>query len=306
MNVDLLEIFQSALGAGLIRDVSSQLGESELSTRSALQCAAPALMSGLMQRVVSPGGAAEVFRQVTDSEIDAGAAGKFPGLLASRDTLESLLRLGQSLDQKVFGARTAAVTHALAESSGVRTSSALTILSLTAPILFGLLKKHARNNDLDATALAVLLLHQQHAVGTSGLDHRVAGALGFGSVAEMLAALPSTPSGASSAKAVRRVSERSWLPWSAAAAVGVFGVLFLVNQTAEQQDLPHGAVKIAEMQPRDSAQAHESRKTSAEEPDPQTGVEDSREAARDRTRAVRDMEPSPAQAEEQVTERDSR
>jgi hypothetical protein len=214
------------------------------------------------------------------------------------------LKQGQSIDQKVFGPRTSAVTHALAESSGIRISSAFAILSLTAPLLFGLLKKHALNNDLDAESLATLLLRQHQSVGTSGLDHRVAGALGFGSVAEMLATLPLNASAALvSAKhghglPARRVSERSWLPWSAAAAVAIFGVMFLVNRTAEQQDLPHGAVKIAEV---DSAPPVSPERTERSAPVAQPEVKaaagdepDSREAARDRTRSSRGDEDAPA------------
>jgi Bacterial protein of unknown function (DUF937) len=299
MNVDLLEIFQSTLDKSFVRELSTQLGETELSTHAALRCAGPLLVTGLMQRVTTPGGASEVFRQITDGQIDPGAAGKLQGVLASRDTRESLLRLGQSLDQKVFGARTAAVTHALAESSGLRTSSARTVLSLTAPVLFGLLKKHATNNDLDATTLGILLLRQQHSVGISGLDHRVAGALGFGSVAEMLAALPGTPSVLrSSEKSVQRMSERPWLPWGAAAAIGIFGVVFLVNRTAEQQELPRGAVKIAEVTPA-QMEAPRAERTQARETlvEPASGAAgdsaaplDSRESARDRTRVSRSFE----------------
>jgi hypothetical protein len=298
MNVDLLEIFHSSLDQSFVRELSAQLGESELSTRTALRCAGPVLMTGLMQRVTTPGGASEVFRQITDGQVDAGAAGKFPGMLASLDTRESLLKLGQALDRKVFGARTAAVTHALAESSGLRTSSARTVLSLTAPILFGLLKKHVSNNDLDAGTLGILLLRQRQSVGTSGLDHRVAGALGFGSVSEMLAALPSNPSVLQpSGNSVQRVSERPWLPWSAAAAISIFGVVFLVNRTAEQQELPRGAVKIAEVTP-ESAKAERPRMQEALVP-PADAVAaapvdpvDSRESARERTRVTRGLDES--------------
>ena len=299
MNVDLLEVFQSTLDKRFVRELSAQLGESELSTHTALRCAGPVLVTGLMQRVTTPGGASEVFRQITDGQIDPGAAGKLQGLLASRDTRESLLRLGQTLDQKVFGARTAAVTHALAESSGLRTSSARTVLSLTAPVLFGLLKKHTSNNDLDAATLGILLLRQQHSVGTSGLDHRIAGALGFGSVAEMLAALPGNPSVLQTEKSVQRMSERPWLPWSAAAAIGIFGVVFLVNRTAEQQDLPRGAVKIAEVTPAQIEAPRAERAQSREaliEPLNAVSVGDSadpldsRESARERTRVNRTFE----------------
>ena len=304
MNVDFLEILQSAMGAGFVREVSAQLGESELAMHTAVRCAGPTLISGLMQRAATPGGASEIYRQVTDPQIDATTVAKFPRLIANQDSLESLLRLGEGLDHRIFGARTAAVTHALAESSGVRTSSALTILSLTAPILFGLLKKHTDNNGLDASSLGELLLRQQHTVGRSGLDHRVAGAMGYGSVAEMLAMLPERPSSPGrAAKKAPRVSERPWLPWSAAAAIAIFGVVFLVNRTAEQQELPRGAVKVAEMDAaapaaRPVRQSAPATNVSAAGDAAVSDPDDQREFARDRARASREAEQPPGDSPE--------
>jgi hypothetical protein len=291
MNVDFLEILESTQGPGFIRDLSAQLGESELAMWMAVRSAGPALLSGLMQRVATPGGASEIYRQVTHSDIDAGAAGKFAGTLAKGDTLESLLRLGQALDRQVFGARSAAITHALADSSGIRTSSALAVLSMTAPLLFGLLKKHASGYQLDAAGLGELLLHQQQAVGRSGLDHRLAGALGFGSLSEMLATLPDRPTLAGPCKPTMRVSERSWLPWSAAAAISILGVVFLVSRTSEQQELPRGAVKIAELD-----MAAPTARSVAQQGDDAVNrmaeTSDTRELARERTRADRDSQPA--------------
>src|SRR5262245_40532465 len=245
MNLDLLEIFNSTLGSPLIHQLSARFGETEESTRSAVRAVGPTLLAGLMQKVATPNGVAEIFRQVTDDRIDPGTAGKLPGLFANRGTLESLLHTGESLSGLLFGGRTGSVTNAVAESSGVRPNSAMALLSLGAPLLFGMLKKYVANNDLDAPALASLLQRQQRSLERSGLDNRIAGALGFGSVPELLSALPVAGVAAPTAKAPAPKRNGAWLPWAAAAGVAVLGLLFFVNRTADHQETPKGAVQVA-------------------------------------------------------------
>lgn len=249
MNFDLLEIFNSTLGSPFIGHASAQLGESEDTTRTAIRSIGPTLLTGLMQRAATPASSAEIFRDVTDPQIDAGIAARLPGLLANRGSLESLQGLGESLSGLLFGGRTGSVTNAIAAVSGVRPNSAMMLLSIGAPLLFGIVKKYVANNDLDAAALSSLLLRQQRSVERSGLDNRIAGALGFGSVSELLASLPVAGAAATAVPevAVKRPSDRTWLPWAMAAGIAVFGFLFFVNHTADNQEMPRGAVQVAEV-----------------------------------------------------------
>lgn len=248
MNFDLLEIYNSVLGGPAIRHASAHLGESDDATRAAVRCAGPALLAGLMQRAAAPNGPAAMFRCITDSRIDTGAAARLGTVFDNRGSLESLLGTGESLTGMLFGARTGSVTNAVADVSGVRPNSAMMLLSLAAPLLFGILKKYVANNDLDAAALHALLLRQQNSLERNGLDRRVAGALGFGSMPELLSSLHSAASTSAAPKSPAhiRTREGTWMPWATAAAIAVFGAVFFVNRTAEHQETPPGAVQVAE------------------------------------------------------------
>jgi outer membrane protein OmpA-like peptidoglycan-associated protein len=197
-----------------------------------------------MQRLAAPGGASEIFRTATSDAVDPFLAGKFAGMFSNRGALGSLLSGGESLSGMVFGPRTAAVSNAIADTSGMRPGSALTLLSVGAPLLFGMLKKLIANNDLDASALASLIARQKGSLERSGLDDRIAGALGVGSLSALLGSLPGPAAAATPAQKVR---DKPWLPWAIAAGIAVFGVLFFVNRTAEHQEAPDGAVQIAEV-----------------------------------------------------------
>ncbi|HEY6642528.1 OmpA family protein [Povalibacter sp.] len=252
MNPDLLDMFHSVLGGPLIRQAAAYLGESEDTTRTAVRAVAPTLLAGLVQRAASPAGVSEVFRLVTGDSVDPGIASKLAGMLANRGVLSSLLGSGHSLSSMLFGSQTSAVSSAIAEVSGMRPSSAMTLLSLGAPVLLGMLKKLVAGNDLDAVALASLLTRQKSSLERSGLDDRIAGALGFDSLGALLRSLPARGAAVPPvASPVRETRDKAWLPWAIAAGIAVFGALFFVNRTSEYQEMPGGAVQVAEV-PADS------------------------------------------------------
>lgn len=243
MNPNVLDMFNATLGGPLMRQVSSYLGESEDSTRTALRSTGPALLAGMIQRAASPSGVGELFRAVTADSVDPGIAGKLAGMFANRGTLGSLLGSGESLSGLLLGPRTADVSNAVADVSGVRPNSAMTLLSLGAPLLLGMLRKFVANNDLDAPALASLIARQKDSLLRHGLDDRIVGALGIGS----LAALPGAAAAVPAVKPEQNTRDKPWLPWAIAAGIAVFGVLFFVSRTAEHQDAPGGAVQVAEV-----------------------------------------------------------
>lgn len=242
--MDILEIFNASVGGPVVSQLGVLLGEPEVQTRAAARSVGPALVVGLLQQLSGTAGPSGVFQRITDPAIDASVAARLPTLLSDRSNLESLLQQGESLTGFLLGVRSGSVAHAIADSSGVRLPTAAKLLSLGAPLIFGILKKYIGHNDLDASAFAALLRRQGRTLGRSTIDDKLAGALGFGSVPELLGSL--TARSAVRAPAPKPV-ERAWLPWASAAAIAVVGMLFFVNRTAEHQETPTGAVQIAEI-----------------------------------------------------------
>lgn len=239
MNFDILELLKSALGGPLTRQASAYFGETEHSTHLALRAIEPTLLAGLMLQAATPAGAAEIFRNVTDARVDTGIVGKLPGYFGNRGNLESLLDTGESLADTVLGSRAGSVTNEVSQASGVMPDSALALISMAAPLLFGVIKKYVIQNNLDAAGLRALLLKQRRSLEGSGLDERMISALGFGSRADLLGAIPlagmtQTDSPVPIVR-MKSAQSRTWLPWAIAAGVAALGMLFFVNRTAERQ-----------------------------------------------------------------------
>jgi outer membrane protein OmpA-like peptidoglycan-associated protein len=270
--MDILEIFNASVAGPVVRQLGMLFSEPEVQTRAAARSIGPALMAGLLQQLSGAAGPSGVFRRITDPAIDAGVAARLQTLLADRGNLELLLQQGESLSGFLLGVRSGSVAHAIADSSGLRLPSAVKLLSLGAPLMFGILKKYIGNNDLDASALATLLQRQGRTLARSTIDDRLAGALGFGSVPELLGSLTTRP--AARATPPKPV-ERAWMPWAAAAAIAVVGMLFFVNRTAEYQETPTGAVQVAEIpQDDDSLRAASAARVYFESGDAQIDAQD--------------------------------
>jgi outer membrane protein OmpA-like peptidoglycan-associated protein len=237
MSFDILESLSTMLGTPAIRQLGSSLGENEDNTRAAVRSAGPTLLAGLMQRAATPSGATEVFKAVTDERVDSGIAGKLGDMLGNRGNLDSMRTSGEGFLKNLFGTRSEAVTSAISETSGVRPTSAMSLLSMGVPLLLGILRKQTMSKKLDASGLASLLFSQRDSLARSGLDNRITNALGFGSLSNFLNMLPgaTTQTQRPHMTATPEPTHRraGWVPWAVAAAIAALA-LMIFNRPGER------------------------------------------------------------------------
>ena len=248
MRLDILETLNSVMGGPLIRQLSSSLGESEENTHTAVRSVGPTMLAALMQKVATPAGATNALRAVEDERIDSGITGKLAGMLGNRGSMDSMSTLGQSLSSSVLGDRSNAVTNALSSVSGVKQGSAMRLVTLGLPLLFGILKKYVTQNRVDASGLSSLVLGQRSSLEKTGLDSRITSALGFSSLSSLLGSLPagSTAEAASTNRAAtttthehqtheHKKKDKAWLPWAIAAGVAALALVIWSNRSMNER-----------------------------------------------------------------------
>lgn len=242
MSFDILESFNAALGGPVTRQLSSSLGETEEGTRNAVRSIGPTMVAGLIQRVATPSGAADIFRTVNDDRVDSGIVSKLGSIFDNRGSVDSVRGLGESLAGTVFGNRSGALTSAISQVAGIGPNSAMSLLSMGLPIIFGMLRKQVSGGGLDASGLSSLLFSQRGSLERAGLDNRIAGALGVGSLSNLLSGIPGGPSRPSAERETFTGQERvtmppperrkaRWLPWAIAAGVAALALSFIMNRT---------------------------------------------------------------------------
>ena len=205
MAENLVDMLKIALNRTFVGDVAKHLRESGTTIRSALDAAVPALVAELLQQSGTPAGAAAIQRRVNDPQIDIGLTGNIGGWLDDGLRMAGLLSQGSSLVSWLFGNRTGHVAEAVGLASGMKISSASTLLALATPAVFALLKRYLSQNRIDAGGLTSLLAGQRDNLQTQ-LDDGVSRALGSASPAALLAGLAASVSG-SAATAVARAAD---------------------------------------------------------------------------------------------------
>ena len=227
MSLNILETLNSALGGPLVRQLSSSLGESEDATRSAVHSTGPTLLASMLQRATQPSGVADLFRMVTDDRVDDGIVGKLSSVMGNRGSVDALANTGQGFGRELFGQRGTAIADSLASTSGIKPGSAMRLLSLGLPVMFGVVRKYLMRNNIGPGGFASLLFEQRGALEKAGLDKRITNAMGIDNVSSLFSSV--TPD----ARAARPTSEpprvptrarearRPWLPWAIAAGLAV-------------------------------------------------------------------------------------
>lgn len=171
MAVNLLELAKSYLTDGVVGQVSTMLGENEQNTQKAFNGALPAILSGLVQKSAEPGGTSAIMDMIGEVMSPNRAAGdvvspnggilsQLSGLLTSGTQSNGLLSMGASIIQSLFGSKTDAITGALSSYSGIKQSSASSLMSIAGPILLSVLGKKLASDGTGISGVAGLLSSQ--------------------------------------------------------------------------------------------------------------------------------------------------
>lgn len=271
MAVNLLDLAKSYLSDDVVSQVSTMLGENPPNTQKAFDGALPAVLTGLVQKANEPGGTSSIMDMVGEVMAPNRAAGEVitpsGGILSQLSSLSTdgaqsstLFSVGSSIIQRLFGGKADAVAGAIASYSGVRQSSASSLLSIAGPVLLSLLGKKLADDGTGITGADSLLSNQADYVQSavpSGLGSLLSAVPGFsllggsGSQIGDLTATnpvartvpPAIPVGPSvhptSAPVHREEEERSsgngWLPWLLLllGAVALFFILRSCNKEKE-------------------------------------------------------------------------
>ena len=152
--MNLLDGVKSLLGTQGIESIAGMLGENTHNTQMAANSGVATVLASLMQNAASGdgSGAASILKMITSGGADASALSNL-GNLASG---------GGSIIASLLGGQSSGIADLLGSITGVKSSSANSIMSMVAPILMGLVSKQVGTGGVGG--LMNLLMGQQSAV----------------------------------------------------------------------------------------------------------------------------------------------
>ena len=219
MAASIVESVMSFLGPQVVGPLASRLGESTDTVQRGLQSSSAAMLSGLAAKADEPGFISQIFGLITNPANDAGALSSFTSSLgsATTGTASSLTDLGSRFLSSIFGARESAVADAIGQTSGLPSSKAMTLLTMAAPLVLGVLGSHVRENGLSASGLANSLKTE-----ASGLQRFLP--------AGLLSSLTASPAYVANQTAKAAGAANRWLWPVILLAILLLGVLWFFNR----------------------------------------------------------------------------
>ncbi|MFW6088327.1 MAG: DUF937 domain-containing protein [Gemmatimonadota bacterium] len=165
----ILDLLQARLADEQSTQVARQLGTDPSTAQQAIQAALPALMAALAGNAQRPEGAASL-ASALEADHDGSILDDLSGFLDRGDTSD-----GEGILVHALGDRRATVERAVAQNSGLDSSTVSRLLPLLAPIVMGALGRQKRQSGLDVGGLAGLLAgerqraRQQAPAGLAGV-----------------------------------------------------------------------------------------------------------------------------------------
>lgn len=181
MSTNIVETLKGYISPELISKASSLLGESENNTATAFSQAIPGILAGLLHRSAD----ANVVNTVAGAfkEPDLGNVLVNPATALTSGG-SGLIEKGKAFLSGIFGDKLTALSNSLSESSGVKSSSATSILSMAAPLVLSFLGKKTKEEGIGVSGLAGFLASQKEHIIQSA-PSGLAGALGLGSLSAL-------------------------------------------------------------------------------------------------------------------------
>jgi outer membrane protein OmpA-like peptidoglycan-associated protein len=155
---------QEFLTPSFLSRVSSQTGESEAAVSKGFTAIVPTLLASIADRSGDTGFMSRLVSLATNAPTDTDYIAP---PLRENPTIESGSGITVWLSNLWSGGSVSAITNAVARYSGVRASSASSLLSVGGPLVLGYLGRLVRSDNLDAPKLAQRLQSERGALAAA-------------------------------------------------------------------------------------------------------------------------------------------
>ncbi len=167
MASNLIELFNNTVGEILAKQASGILGESAESTTTGVKFIVPSLLGIMIQKGNTEAGAEELMIYLTENNIDGSILSNVASSLQGGIETEKLMYQGAGNLRYLLDDKFSPIVDIISGASGLKTSSATSLLKLAAPLVLGIIGKHIREKGLDAKGLKTLLADQSDSVRQS-------------------------------------------------------------------------------------------------------------------------------------------
>jgi outer membrane protein OmpA-like peptidoglycan-associated protein len=159
MTTNLVESITRQLTPDMIQRIGALLNEAPAHTQKAVDGAIPTLLAGLIHLSFSGNGPTRLLDLIYHRNYGR-LLNNLSGLLDGGNTAQTLIASGQDILSTLFAGKLHTVSELIATASGVTSTSASSLLSLTAPVVVGVVGRVRAAQGLNAASLTKVLMDQ--------------------------------------------------------------------------------------------------------------------------------------------------
>lgn len=186
MSINILDMIKSQVGSQIAGQIGAKFGVNETVAKSGIDALLPTILGGLISKVSSPGGAAQLDQAIDQGGFDGGLLDNLTNMVTG-DQGDQMANQGGGLVSMIFGDKAAALGPIIGKLTGMDSGKVMSLLAMLAPLVMSFLGKQKAVSGLDANGLATMLLSQKDSVAAA-LPPGVAGAMGLGLMSPSAAA----------------------------------------------------------------------------------------------------------------------
>ncbi|WP_312090767.1 OmpA family protein [Chryseobacterium sp.] len=154
MALNIIDLIKGQLGAALVSQTASQLGESESGISKAISGLLPVVIGGLANNSDNP------------TVLDTVANSSSNGILGSLSSVTSGNSFISGLLTSIFGDKLSGIINSVATYAGISNNSSSSLLNMVIGATVGSIGKYASENNLDRNGIASLLNDQKGIIST--------------------------------------------------------------------------------------------------------------------------------------------
>ncbi|CAG4991862.1 hypothetical protein DYBT9275_00844 [Dyadobacter sp. CECT 9275] len=173
MPVNILNQVKNYLSSSVIDEISLFLNEKPANVQLAFDKIFPALLGGVLKKSSDTSGAEQI-QKVLHNQDESVWLNNLAAVLKDSVEFKRFMSLGSQFVPMLIGRKSNGVIRTVAAMCGIRKSSAVSLLSLGASVLLGVLGKNYKTRGMELAGLIGLVMSQRNFVlaGLSeGLGH---------------------------------------------------------------------------------------------------------------------------------------
>jgi outer membrane protein OmpA-like peptidoglycan-associated protein len=163
MSVNIIDQFNNATGDILVRETSGWLAESSQNIASAVDSIVPSVLGSLLLKSTTDTGAKDVRDFISANGLEEAEINESSFLDTGNET-EGLMAKGSTILKYLFGDQLVSVVDMIAGNSGLKTSSANSLLRIVSPLLIGHIGRMAQEEGMRTGDFRQLLQSQREDV----------------------------------------------------------------------------------------------------------------------------------------------